>query len=58
MAYAYECIKCHMNGKTCMKWANVLKIHDYEKKNEPRGFSAPAPGAIIMHIAIIFKDFL
>ena len=37
-------LKCHLKGKTYSKWANGLKVGNSEKKNDPRGWSAPTPG--------------
>ena len=42
--------KCHLKGKTLLKWANGQKIYDSEK-NGPQG-------AIYMYITIIFKNLL
>ena len=50
-------LKCHLKGKSCRKWANGLKLGNSEKKLDPRGGSAPHPGAIYMYIKI-FKDLL
>ena len=37
-------LKCHLNGKSCRKWANGLKVGNSEKNLDPRGWSAPTPG--------------
>ena len=37
--------KYHLKGKILRKWANGLKIYDFEKKKmDPRSWSAPTPG--------------
>ena len=47
VAYAFEwgkLLKCHLKGKSCRKGAVGLNINDSEKKLDPRGSFAPAPG--------------
>ena len=47
LAYAFELGKLlnwDLKGKICRKLVNVLEILDSEKKLDPRGGSAPAPG--------------
>ena len=49
-------LKCHLNGITCRKWANGLKIYDSEKTIGPQGSVCPHPGSIYLYITKIFKD--
>ena len=48
-------LKCHLNGKSCRKWAEGLNINDSEKKIDPRGSSASTLGQYT-HIILLYTN--
>ena len=49
-------LKKYLKGKSCMKWANGLKIYESKKLLSPWVCVPPSRGNILEYITIIFKD--